>query len=345
MSRVVDWRTLLTERRIPFIERGANVKRGELNVACAFCGSADPSKHLGINLQTGYWACWRNGEHRGKSPVRLLMRLLNVSHGEALEIAGLDDSYVDPDGFTALVQRMRQRRDSTAEAVAEVPRLRMPQDFLPLAQSGLTRRHWDYLDNRWFDPHQLATEYGVCCGVYDEWKSRAIFPYYEEGELVTWTGRACGPAEIRYRDLEQKARPGYTGPVARVPAKQTLFNHDAMKSGGHWLFLVEGPVDALKLDAYGKEHGCRAVALSTATISAEQLARLDVYAQDFENIGVMMDMASELHVVHSMRMKSQLSGLKKRTHVLRVPHGRKDAGELKAREVHHFCQNVFNYVE
>ena len=32
--RPFDWRTLLLQRRIHFIERGPNVKRGEINIRC-----------------------------------------------------------------------------------------------------------------------------------------------------------------------------------------------------------------------------------------------------------------------------------------------------------------------
>lgn len=268
------------------------------------------------------------------------MSLLRVSHAEALQIAGLDPSYVDPDGFTAMVFRMRQKAAGRAEPEPTPTRLRMNHDFRVLADFGPAKKHWWYLDNRWFDPHQLAVEYGVMAGCYDEWKDRVIFPYYEEDKLVTWTGRAVGSAEIRYRDLPRDSREGYDGPLAVVPAKNTLFNHDSMINGGRWLIVCEGPIDALKLDCYGKASNVRAVALSTASISDEQLARLDVYASGFDRLGVMMDMEKDTHVVHSMRMKSQLASIHKSAHILEVPFGRKDAGELKPREVRAFCSDI-----
>ena len=43
MARIFNWRELLDEQRIAYIERGANVKRGEVNIRCPFCGAADPS--------------------------------------------------------------------------------------------------------------------------------------------------------------------------------------------------------------------------------------------------------------------------------------------------------------
>jgi hypothetical protein len=338
----IDWRELLTERRIPFIEAGANVRRGEANIRCPYCGSADPSFHMGISLETGWWSCWRNRrEHSGKSPVRLLMKLLHVGHAEALSIAGLDASYVDPDGFSAMAARLRRDRADTAPAeVKEADALCLDRGFERLVERGPMRRHWGYLDGRWFDPDQLREDYGVCCGVGGMWHNRIILPYIEEGNLVTWTGRAIGNAEIRYKDLPLRPKEGYTGELARTPAKETLYNHDAMCNGGRWLILQEGPFDALKLDCYGKEFEVRSVALSTASISDEQIARLDVYARNFDHLGVMMDNAKMLDLIDSMRMKSQLRGIHPSAHILPVPFGRKDGAELKPREVRRFCEDL-----
>lgn len=340
MSRL-DWREVLTEHRVHFIESGANVRRGELNIRCPFCGSADPSEHLGLNLDTGHWSCWRNrAEHSGKSPVRLLMKLLHVSHPEAMQIAGLDASYVDPDGFQAMVHRMRAAKVESPTPEAALLHMK---GFERISDYGLTRRHYGYLDNRWFDPVHLSEWYSVMAGIDGVWKDRVIFPYYENKELVTWTGRAIGAAEVRYRDLPIRAPyEAYNGPLARVPAKETLFNHDCMLKGGRWLILQEGPVDALKIDVYGRDWNVRSVGLSTASISDGQMARLDMHAHNFDHIGVMMDNANTLDIVDSMTMQARVRSVHKSVHVLRVPNGKKDGGELKPREVDAFCADLIN---
>lgn len=339
MSTRIDWRELLEEHRIAFIERGPNVRRGELNVRCPFCGNSDPSEHMGINVETGWWSCWRNRtQHSGKSPVRLLMRLLRVSYEVALQLAGLDASWVDPDGFAALAARLRQ--PAIPKPIVDVKIKGLPLGrFDALEPRGGTRRHWDYLENRGFDPDQLAEEYSVCCGVDTAWSGRVIFPYREEKRVVTWSGRAIGTAELRYKDLPHEPR--YEGETcAIIPTKETLYNHDSLIDGGEWLVIVEGPIDALKIDCVGRLLGVRAVALSTASISDGQLARLDRYACNFRRAVVMMDTARELDIIDSMRMRSQLSGLGLDSRILPVPFGRKDAGELKLHEATEFCLNL-----
>lgn len=175
--RVFDWRPFLEEHAIPYITRGPNVSRGETNIRCPFCGSADPSFHMGLNPETGWWSCWRNRTaHSGKSPVRLIMKLLSVSFHQAREIAGLGDDYVDPEGFDAMAARILNRLGNNGQKapVAERRFLELDPGFLTIKDSGRTRLHWNYLYNeRGFnttrrgidDVDLLARTYNLRAGV------------------------------------------------------------------------------------------------------------------------------------------------------------------------------------
>lgn len=336
MARVFDWERLLIERRIPYIESGANVKRGEIAIKCPFCGSADPSMHMGLSRETGWYSCWRNrAQHSGKSPLRLIMKLLGVPYGMAREIAGLGDDYIDPEGFDAMAAKL-MGRDKTTGRREETRRrsLRLDPDFDIIWPRGRTRRHYDYLvDGRGFDQPQDVEElgrlYGVCAGTLDAWKDRVILPYYQDGDLVTWTGRAIGNARIRYRDLEIEE--------CVVKPKATLFNHDAIQAGGKALVLVEGPLDALKLDFYGRRHGVRSVALSTNSIQEEQAFLLQAAVGAFDKLLIMLDNSTSLGLADSMRMRQELAFIPG-FHIVKVPFGAKDAGELTPGEVHEWAQ-------
>jgi hypothetical protein len=336
MRRPFDWLDLFRRHNIEFVERGANVKRGEINIRCPWCGSADPSHHLGLNLENGWYACWRNRTHRGKSPIRLLMQLLGVPYGKARTMAGLDESYVDPDGFDAVAARI-MGRDKTIERVEQVRReaLRFDRDFVPITERIGTRKAWNYLYGRRFgtadDVDALCEDYQLMTARSGRQADRVIFPYYLDGKLVTWSGRAIGHSEIRYKDL----------PIdeALVPAKETLFNHDCILKGGHTLVLVEGPVDTLKIDHFGKRYGVRAVGLSTNSISEEQAFLLQAASDSFTQTVIMMDTKGVLGLVDSMRMKQQLAFLP-RLRILPVPSGRGDAGELTKQESTTFAQTI-----
>ena len=338
MPKPLDWRGLLTEHGVRFVERGANVKRGEINIQCPFCGSADPSHHMGLNLEHGAWACWRNSDHRGKSPLRLLVKLLNISYGRARQLAGMDESMMDPDGFDAIAARV-MGRDSRIVNPEHVRRefLSLPREFVPVREGGASSRFFAYLRGRGFDAdgiEDLGAFYGVRAAISGAYKDRVVLPYYVDDQLVAWTARAIAPAEIRYKDLALDD--------CLLPIKETLFNYDALTQGrphGCALLVVEGPMDALKIDCYGVDHGVRAVALSTNSMSEEQLYILEEFAPTFPRVFVMLDNASVLGVVDSMRMKQRLHGIPNLA-IMPVPYGLKDAGEMTAFQARTFAHDL-----
>ena len=322
--KALDWERVLKEHHVPYVTSGPNIGRGELGVRCPFCGSADPSQHMGINIETGYWSCWRNrAQHSGKSPLRLLMKLLGVPYARARTIAGFDESYVDPEGFDAMAARLLSPTNTARPAELRRRSLHLDDGFEAIRPHGRTRHHWEYLQRvRGFDSSiaELCEFYGLCAGVSGEWHDRVILPYYQDRQLVTWTGRAIAPSRIRYRDLSREE--------SIVPPKETLFNHDAMLDDtAKVLAIVEGPMDALKLDLYGRRFGVRAVALSTNSISDAQTFLLT--ACRIGRIVVMMDNATPLGRADSTRLMQSLSFLDQQVIGCRVPCGAKDAGELR----------------
>jgi hypothetical protein len=317
--RPLQWERVLAEHRVPYITAGPNVKRGELNIRCPFCGSADPSYHMGLNLDTGWWACWRNrAQHSGKSPLRLLMKLLRVPYAQAREIAGLGSDYVDPEGFDAVAARMLQRGEDARPGSVERRVLHLGEDFDPITSHPRLRRFWNYLYQRGFSgSSRLGEDVDVLCSFYKlhagdgstkQWGwlaelARSRHPAVLPGrKLVTWTGRAITPSSKRYQDLATE--------LSLVGAtKETLYNHDAIYAGGKALVLVEGPFDVLKLDFYGMPWGVRSVGLSTNSISESQAFLLQPAAAKFDRVIVMMDDADGLGIVDSMRMEQELQFL------------------------------------
>lgn len=329
----IDWRALLVQEGIPFIERGPNVSRGEINIQCPMCGSADPSQHMGLNLETGWWSCWRNrAAHSGKSPLRLLMVLLRVPYWRAREIAGLGEDYTDPEGFTALAARVLGREKAGQVGAPALNRfLRFPGEFAPLTGASAWR-HREYLRFRGFeDVETLEFEYDLMHAKSGEWRDRVIIPYQVGGQMVTWTGRAIAPAQIRYRDLSVDE--------SLLPPKHTLYNYDCIAEGGDALVIVEGPIDALKIDYYGKSFGVRAVALSTNSVSEDQIFMLQEAEGQFGRLYVMMDNSSTLSRIDGMKLRQQL-GFIEGIRVTPVPYGLKDAGEMNAWQAETWALNL-----
>lgn len=331
---VMQWERFLQENRIDYVTSGPNVKRGEMNIRCPWCGTADPSHHMGLNPENGWYSCWRRRDiHSGKSPVRLIMRLLDVSYSRARELAGLGNDYIDPEGFDAVAARILGKDKNAVKPVAAERRfLEMDRKFAPLTERIRTRRHWNYLYGRGFDRTQrgreevdlLVEQYGLMAGVTGVWEDRVIIPFYLDGKLVTWTARAIGKAFIRYRDLELEH--SLLGP------KETLYNADCINEGGRVLVLQEGPIDVLKVDFYAKRLGVRSVGLATNSMSEAQAFMLKMAEGKFERLLVMMDTKSQLGVVDSMRMQQKLAFIGS-LGIEPVPFGAGDGGALTGDQV------------
>ena len=333
----IDWLDLLRQNHVPFVERGANVKRGEVNIRCPFCGSADPSHHMGLNLETGFWACWRNSNHRGKSPLRLIVQLLGVPYGKARQLAGItEDSWRDPDGFDALAARLMGRVPDMQLNQVRREFLQFPREFRYIEDRGATLAAWEYLAyDRCFGPDNvdhLCDLYGLRTAITGPYKMRVVLPYVMDGEMVAWTGRAITTAELRYKDLAIED--------CLVEVRDTLYNHDALLDGGDVLVVQEGPFDALKLDFFGRDCGVRSVALSTNTITDEQVYLLSAYATNFKAVAFMMDNTTGLGSVDSWRMQDRVKVIPRLTSPIAVPYGLKDAGELSPRQAEEFATTI-----
>lgn len=320
--RVFDWVPLFQKHRIHYIERGANFKSGDIGLQCPWCGSADPSQHLVINPATGWYTCRRHkAGHSGKSPVRLIMALLRVGFREARELAGLGEDYVDPDGFSAFAARMRDNQ--SAPAVANRRPVEFDKHMVPVLDTPGTRRWWNYLYRRFFDEVDITPmceTYGIRAATGGHYYMRLVLPYWLNGELVSWSARAIAPSHVRYKDLPND--------LSIVRPKHTLWNVDCgLDDNRHTLVLVEGPLDALKLDWYGQPFGVRAVALSTNSLSEPQTYMLEELSAKFERTVVMLDSKTTYGIVDSMRIKRELACIKN-IEIEPVPFERGDAAEL-----------------
>src|SRR5262249_2643522 len=97
-----------------------------------------------------------------------------------------------------------------------------------------------YLQGRGFDdPDQVIKDYNLKCCLTGTWKGRLIIPVYDK-KLLGWQGRSI-------RTVDGVARYLTSHPAV----KRNLFNLQNLSSG-EYLYICEGPFDAIKIDFYGK---------------------------------------------------------------------------------------------
>jgi hypothetical protein len=225
------------------------------------CGDEDPSEHLGINLTTGYWGCHRDASHRGKSSRTLLKAILSCTSQQARTIVR-QYSHADPDDLDSALSTLLSHEQVEGGLQTLIRQQKQEPEFSSFNQikvRGITRKFYDYLGQRGYDsPHEIIQHYDLRCALTGRYKDRIIIPVKLNGELLGWTSRAIG---------HPKNAPRYL--ASNEDVKTTVLNYDELKDGGHRLFIVEGPFDAIKLDNFGRYRGVRA----TCTLTLRTLVK------------------------------------------------------------------------
>lgn len=219
-----DIQAYLDDAGIPYDQAGAkNVSEGYIGIACMFCG--DRSNHLGINLQSHIYTCWKCTE-KG-SLFQLVKEIEGCSFGRAVNIT---KKYIVSD-FDHLIRRERSRSE-----IAMLPAF-ATDDFLPI--------HDKFLEGRRYDRLEMQRRYDIMAvgPTLDDWKFRILIPIIMDGELKTFVGRdTTGKSDVPYKN----------SPIEKsvMPAKECLYGIDDVKDTA---VLVEGLFDRWR---YGKNAVC-----------------------------------------------------------------------------------------
>lgn len=306
--------------KVDYITKGVNVKSGEINISCPFCnksGNADPSYHLGVDSSKGYYSCWRNSEHRGKSLHRLIMTIARCSYEAACELLGnkivrIDNGYFD---------EFMNNPDTFFDEVIEIKKsLFLDVNFKEFGKSEIENPYLNYLSNRGFEN---VLDF---CKLYDlrycrvgSYRNRVILPIYYKNELVSWTGRHIGETDLRYLSLSEKSG-------AKLSIKDMIFNFDYLSEvKKDILFVTEGPFDSLKLDYYGYDYGVAATCLFNKILRNTQISLLNKISDNFKKIVILLD-SDELE--SNLKVLGALNFLGKKVELGTMLEGYKDPGEL-----------------
>jgi hypothetical protein len=316
-----DWQGFLDGYGVPYITKGANVARNHISIHCPFCGAEDPSQHLTISLQGKGWRCYRNHEHAGKNPARLISAVLRVTRQEADRIAG-NNTYIPDDFMGAVNVALGDRKSETGARY-----LPLPQEFRKLDPEKRSAAPFvRYLQGRGYrmvDIEQLFGRHGLMYAVEGKQRGRIIFPVEFNGKLVSWTGRSIYPDEqLRYKTLSTD--PEVEDYPALGPISDFLLWHDDIKDGGRVLVLCEGPFDALKVRTLGRRHGIRATCCFTSQPSESQIDMLFDIVPRYERRLLLLDRGT---LAKAMKVASALAGTGMVPRA--VPEGFKDPGTFR----------------
>lgn len=317
----MDWKGFFEDYQIEYVTRGPNVKKGNLNIACPYCGD-DPSHHMGVSLSGKGYGCWRSANHVGKKPHSLIRALLNCSYNQANMIVN-QYSMADPDDFDDLSKFM-ESENTVKKNANDHKELSFPKDFKEIKSKGSTKRFYDYIMDRGFkDPIDVCKKYSICCATTGTWKDRIIFPIFKKKKLVSWTSRALGTPKKAPRYLALSEEQG-----GLVNVFHTLWNLDKIRKGGKLLLIVEGPFDALKIDYYSNELGICATCTFGTSMSKEQAMILSEISKGFKKSILLYDSEATEAIFLA---KSLLSHTNIECGFL--PEGVEDPGEMNKKQV------------
>lgn len=180
-----------------------------------------------------------------------------------------------------------------------------------------------YLVTRGFkeeDVNGVCERWQLRVGRHGTYAGRLIIPYLLGGAAVHFTGRAMGPAVLRY-----KANPTS---CAVVDPSDLIFNADDVVAPAG-VVLVEGQLDAIKATTYGP---LPAVAMSTNSLSRNQLqvltrARRVIIMVDNDHLKTSAsgDITAAALTIYAQLIRAGVAAL-----IQPIPRGYKDLAEIPA---------------
>ena len=268
------------------VTSGANISSGSVGINCPFCD--DPSEHCNISVvhpKIGYWHCFKCKKGSRKLHP-LFMQLFHWNYKQANDVIESNTPVAPAGSFQALVNAIKNPVDLTEEAP---PVLTMPDEFIPLTKKHYARDHFLlYLRNRGFgrkDIPFIIRHYPLYFANQGPFAWRLILLLHFRQQLVNWTGRTITKtAKIRYKTMKRQE--------GGLPPSDFVFQYDDLsKIKGKTLVVTEGPLDALKVDFYGRPH-VRATCAFTNRVSPVQMTLLWHLAHQFEQIVILFDQAT-----------------------------------------------------
>lgn len=158
-------------------EGDRHCRPGWANTNCPFC-TGNPGVHLGVQMDTWWFNCWRCGFHPAHEAIA---SLLGVSTRRARELIS---QYKDTQSFRA-PSKVSNRH------------IKIKPFKYPTGTEHLSKLHVRYLRRRNFDPHKLVREWGLMgtgpISMLDHinYSHRLIAPIEWDGKEVSFQSRDC----------------------------------------------------------------------------------------------------------------------------------------------------------
>jgi len=212
----------LNDRLIDYTESGTNTSRGWVNIRCPFPHCDDNSNHLGINLESKAFHCWKCGEHG--TLVQLLQELESCTKRQAMEIVNQ---------FQNIDDVINNSKEKTKTEIRKLSDFKFPPSG---ATINFPESHLKYLRDRNFNTDVIIPKYKLmACHNIGKYNYRIIIPVIENRIIVNFTSRTI----IKDREPRYKMA-SIEDDKPTVDLSNLLYNFDTVNSRG---LILEGPTD------------------------------------------------------------------------------------------------------
>ena len=259
-----------------------NTTHGWVNLQCPFPECDDNTNHLGINLKTKLFSCWKCGE-KGNI-LKLTKEIMKTDWVNVLRLA---KKYQDPN---AIIE---------ADDIVFSSKVQMPpgisDNFLP--------KHIKFLRSRRHNARLLIQKYHLLAGgLVGPYKMRIIIPFYLDGKMVTFTAR----------DITDKAQDTYKSLALSksvIDPRRIFYNIDNVH--GTKALLVEGCTDVWRI-------GDGAISSSGVKITQYQLEFLAAFG--IKTLFIMFD-GGKVETDSAFKVANFASGFIDHTEVIELDEG------------------------
>lgn len=245
---MLDLLALCQKQGVPFLKEGHHhCHEGWVQIHCPFCAGGRNGWHLGFNLASGGFSCWRCG---GVKVYDVVRALLHTSDPHRIAAAFSEFS-------TTATRHSAKKQTPRKKAIKPPPGIK------PLGQA-----HKRYLRRRGFDCSAIIELWAIQSTHHlsGSWNWRIVAPICNQEGLVTaYVGRAIG----------SKVRPKYKMTEAEhmlQDPRSVLYGID--KVPGDAIVIVEGITDVWRL-------GPGAVGCIGINWKSEQANILRLYSRRF----------------------------------------------------------------
>lgn len=268
----------LEEAGISYSYSGKNISQGWIGTSCPFC--TDSSNHLGINLDSKVYSCFRCGS-KGKMS-KLIMELENKTFSQITPIL---NQFTKKDKNYGTI-RIRKNRDKEVD------------ELIYQNSTGLTESHKVYLRSRNFDAEFLESKYKLRSGKPTSlYKHRIIIPYIRQNKTYTFSSRSIIPGQSGPKYLHNSTEQSVFAP------KEILFNEDSCKDS---CLVLEGVFDVFRI-------GSGSVALSGIQYTQRQVFLLS----RFKRIFILFD-PEEQAQIQAIKLSKDLSFCSSSVEIIKV---------------------------